>query len=172
MQLDFSNTFELHKSKKTKKELFLAEMEKVIPWKRLIKQLAPHYTKSNAHKGGRPQYPLENILRIYFLQQWYSLSDPGVEEFLYDLPIARAFAKTDLNHIPDETTILKFRRLLETHQLTHKLFEEINLYLIEKGVRISQGTIVDATIINAPSSTKNVTTQRKLTKKKLDRVLA
>ena len=154
MQLDFSNLFELNKSKKTKKEIFLAQMEKAIPWKRLIKLINPHYTKTDTSKGGRPQYPLEKMLRIYFLQQWYSLSDPGVEEFLYDIPIARAFAQVDLNKIPDETTILNFRRLLENHALTKQLFADINAYLVEQGVRISKGTIVDATIINAPHQPK------------------
>jgi len=160
MQLDFSTLFELNKSKKTKKEIFLAQMEKAIPWKRLIKLINPHYTKTDISKGGRPQYPLEKMLRIYFLQQWYSLSDPGVEEFLYDIPIARAFAQVDLNKIPDETTILNFRRLLENHALTKQLFADINAYLVEQGVRISKGTIVDATIINAPSSTKNKDNKR------------
>lgn len=155
MQLDFGSTFELSKSKKTKKERFLTEMDKAIPWSKIIALLSPHYTKPVNSKGGRPQFPLESIIRIYFLQQWYSLSDPSAEEFLYDIPIARAFAKVDINHIPDETTLLNFRRLLEEQELTKHIFEEINNHLIEEGVRISKGSIVDATIIKAPSSTKN-----------------
>ena len=160
MQLDFGSTFELSKSKKTKKERFLSEMDKAVPWSSIIELLSPHYIKPVSRKGGRPQFPLESILRIYFLQQWYSLSDPGAEEFLYDIPIARAFAKVDINHIPDETTLLNFRRLLEEQKLTKQIFEAINHHLIEEGIRISKGTIVDATIISAPSSTKNKAQKR------------
>ncbi len=155
MQLDFGSTFELSKSKKTKKERFLSEMNKAVPWSSIIELLSLHYTKPVSSKGGRRQYPLESMIRIYFLQQWYSLSDPGAEEFLYDIPIARAFAKVDINHIPDEITLLNFRRLLEEQKLTKQIFEAINNHLIEEGVRISKGSIVDATIISAPSSTKN-----------------
>lgn len=155
MQSDFSDLFELNKSKKTKKEIFLSDMDKIIPWDRLVALLQTHCQTSDSAKGGRPSFPLEMKLRIYFLQQWYGLSDPAAEEFLYDIPIARAFVKADINHIPDETTLLKFRHFLEEHQLTQQLFEETNAYLIEQNVRVCRGTIVDATIINAPSSTKN-----------------
>ena len=149
------------KGKQTKRELFLAEMDQVVPWARLLGLIEPHYPKANP-EGGRPPLPLERMFRIYCLQQWYNLSDPGAEEALYDSLTMRQFAGvcTDADVIPDETSILKFRRLLERHQLTARLLTEINTHLSEHGLLLGKGTIVDATIINAPSSTKNAKKKR------------
>lgn len=145
-----------HKGKKLRREQFLQEMDQVVPWERLRALIEPHYPKTNG-AGGRPPLPLERMLRIYFLQQWYNLSDPGAEEILYDSVSMRRFARieTDADVIPDESTILRFRRLLETHELTQAMMVEINALLAERGLLLDRGTIVDATIINAPSSTKN-----------------
>ena len=149
------------KGKKTRREQFLAEMDQVIPWSRLYGLIEPHYPKAGP-AGGRPPLPLERMFRIYCLQQWYNLSDPGAEEALYDSLTMRRFAGvcTDADVIPDETSILNFRRLLEVHKLTEQLFGAINSYLSEHGLILGKGTIVDATIINAPSSTKNANQQR------------
>ena len=131
-------------------------MDEVVPWVRLVALIEPHYPKVGP-KGGRPPMPLEMMLRIYFLQSWYALSDPMAEESLYDSEAMRRFAGIELgdDRIPDETTILNFRHLLEKHQLTEKLFAQVNAYLADKGVTLRSGTLVDATIIDAPSSTKN-----------------
>ena len=142
--------------KVTRREKFLLEMDEVVPWVRLVALIEPHYPKVGP-KGGRPPMPLEMMLRIYFLQSWYALSDPMAEESLYDSEAMRRFAGIELgdDRIPDETTILNFRHLLEKHQLTEKLFAQVNAYLADKGVTLRSGTLVDATIIDAPSSTKN-----------------
>jgi IS5 family transposase len=144
------------KKKQTRREKFLAEMEAVVPWTRLLTLIEPHYPKTGP-KGGRPPMPLETMLRVYFLQQWYALSDPMAEEMLYDSDAMRRFAGIELgdDRIPDETTILNFRHLLEKHQLTERLFTEVNGHLAEQGITLRSGTLVDATIIDAPSSTKN-----------------
>ena len=144
------------KGKTTRREKFLAEMESAVPWSRLCALIEPHYPKGGP-AGGRPPLPLERMFRIYCLQQWYNLSDPGAEEALYDSITMRRFAgvSTDEDVIPDETSILNFRRLLEKHKLTERLLAEINTHLSERGFIVGKGTIVDATIINAPSSTKN-----------------
>lgn len=128
----------------------------MVPWARLIGLIAPHYPKAGA-KGGRPPMPLETMLRVYFLQNWYALSDPMAEETLYDSEAMRRFAGIELgdDRIPDETTILNFRHLLERHRLTEALFTEVNAHLADKGISLRSGTLVDATIIDAPSSTKN-----------------
>ncbi len=149
------------KGKKTKREQFLAEMDQVLPWRRLLALIEPHYPKASP-TGGRPPLPLERMFRIYCLQQWYNLSDPGAEEALYDSITMRHFAgvSTDADVIPDETSILNFRRLLEKHQLTERLLAEVNTLLCERGLFVGKGTIVDATIINAPSSTKNAKKKR------------
>jgi IS5 family transposase len=149
------------KGKKTRREQFLAEMEQVVPWAHLYALIEPHYPKGSS-AGGRPPLPLERMFRIYCLQQWYDLSDPGAEEALYDSITMRRFAgvSTDEDVIPDETSILNFRRLLERHQLTERLLAEINAHLAQRGLLVGKGTIVDATIINAPSSTKNAKKQR------------
>jgi IS5 family transposase len=142
------------KKKVTRRERFLAEMGAVIPWARFIKRIEPFYPTG---EQGRPPLGLEKMLRIYFLQQWFDLSDPGAEDALYDSESMRRFADIELGQdvIPDETSILNFRHLLEQHKLTEALFEEVQGLLDEKGLSMRSGTIVDATIIEAPSSTKN-----------------
>ncbi len=141
-------------TKRTKRALFLEEMEQVVPWGALCALIEPYYPKAGQ---GRPPVGVERMLRIYFLQQWFNLSDPAVEEALYDSAVLRQFVGIDLGQepAPDETTVCKFRHLLEEHKLGGKMLETVNLHLQEKGVRITTGTIVDATIIHAPSSTKN-----------------
>ena len=143
-----------NKKKKTRREKFLEEMNQVIPWSELVEVIRNHYPKAG---NGRQPMPLERMLRIYFMQQWYGLSDPAMEDALYDIESMRRFAGIDLEAdiVPDETTILHFRHLLEKHHLTKELFEQTNRYLAKKGLLLREGTIVDATIINAPSSTKN-----------------
>ncbi|HEU4664048.1 MAG TPA: IS5 family transposase [Dokdonella sp.] len=147
------------KGKTTRRERFLSEMDQVIPWSRLLALIEPHYPKGS---GGRPVMPLERMLRIYFMQQWFNLSDPGMEDALYDSESMRRFAGVELveDAIPDETTILNFRHLLERHGLMQAIFAEVRSLLEERGLLLKQGTIVDATIINAPSSTKNASGQR------------
>ena len=147
------NTFQKFK-RITRREKFLAEMEQVVPWKKLCDIIEPFYPKGDK---GRPPIGLERMLRIHFLQNWFNLSDPGVEEALYDMESMRRFVGIDLGNepAPDETTVCKFRRLLEENELGAKIFEEVNAHLEAKGVRLSEGTIVDATIVAAPSSTKN-----------------
>jgi transposase, IS5 family len=144
------------KTKQTRRERFLAEMDAVVPWGRLLALIEPHYPKAGP-KGGRPPMPLETMLRVYFLQNWYALSDPMAEETLYDSEAMRRFAGIELgdDRIPDETTILNFRHLLERHGLTEAIFAEVNTHLADRGVGVRSGTLVDATIIDAPSSTKN-----------------
>jgi transposase, IS5 family len=144
------------KKKLTRREQFLAEMDAVVPWGRLLALIEPHYPKVGP-KGGRPPMPLETMLRVYFLQNWYALSDPMAEETLYDSEAMRRFARIELgdDRIPDETTILNFRHLLERHGLTEAIFAEVNAHLADKGITLRSGTLVDATIIDAPSSTKN-----------------
>ncbi len=153
-QQTFSSGFEKH-SKKTRKERFLDEMDKVIPWEDLSAALAPYYP--NPQGAGRRPIGLERMLRIYFMQHWYSLSDPGMEEALYDSRAMRAFAGIDLGNeaAPDESTILQFRHLMEARDFGAELLRLVNVHLDEKGLKVARGTIVDATIINAPSSTKN-----------------
>jgi transposase, IS5 family len=160
-QQSFSIMGYFDKGKKTRREQFLAEMEQVMPWARLCALIEPNYPKRSS-AGGRPPLPLERMFRIYCLQQWYNLSDPGAEEALYDSMAMRRFAGvcTDGDIIPDETSILNFRRLLEKHELTGRLLAEINAHLCERGLLVGKGTIVDATIINAPSSTKNAENKR------------
>jgi len=144
------------KKKQTRREKFLAEMEAVVPWSRLLALIEPHYPKAGP-KGGRPPMPLETMLRVYFLQQWYALSDPMAEEVLYDSEAMRRFAGIELgdDRIPDKTTILNFRHLLERHGLPEAIFADVNAHLADKGIKLCSGTLVDATIIDAPSSTKN-----------------
>lgn len=160
-QISLSMKGYFDKGKTTRREKFLGEMEQAVPWSRLYALVEPFYPKGSA-AGGRPPLPLERMFRIYCLQQWYDLSDPGAEEALYDSITMRRFAgvSTDSDIIPDETSILNFRRLLEKHQLSERLFAQINAYLSERGLIVGKGTIVDATIINAPSSTKNEKKER------------
>jgi transposase, IS5 family len=140
--------------KTTRRAVFLAEMERVVPWSALCALIEPVYPKPG---NGRPPIGLERMLRIYFLQQWFNLSDPAVEEALYDSATMRGFVGIDLGRepAPDETTVCRFRHLLEEHDLGRRLFEEVHRQLEAKGIKVAKGTIVDATIINAPSSTKN-----------------
>jgi len=142
-------------TKKTRKELFLDEMERIIPWSELTQALEPYYP--NPTGPGRRPKGLERMLRIYFMQHWFNLSDPGMEEALYDSQVMRDFAGIDLGEepAPDESTILKFRHLLEAKNMGAELLRLVNVYLDENGLKVSRGTIVDASIINAPSSTKN-----------------
>ncbi len=153
-QLTFSAKGFDRYSKTTRRAAFLAEMEEVVPWADICALIEPFYPKPG---NGRPPYGLDRMLRIYFLQQWFNLSDPGVEEALYDFATMRDFAGIDLGRepAPDETTICRFRHLLETHDLGRRLFEEVHRHLEANGLKVSTGTIVDATIIHAPSSTKN-----------------
>src|SRR6202042_3390399 len=141
-------------TKKTRRAMFLEEMEQVVPWAKLCLLVEPHYAKPG--NGRRPK-ELEQMLRIYFLQQWFNLSDPAVEEALYDSATLRQFVGIDLGAepVPGETTVCKFRHLLEAHNLGEEILGKVNLHLQAKGVRITTGTIVDATLIHAPSSTKN-----------------
>ena len=141
-------------AKTTRRARFLAEMEQVVPWTRLVALIEPHYPKPG---NGRPPIGLERMLRIYFLQQWFNLSDPAAEEALYESPTMRAFVGIDLGRepAPDETTICRFRHLLEAHDLGARIFEEVHVHLEANGLKVAAGTIVDATIIHAPSSTKN-----------------
>lgn len=156
-QLSFTDLEQTTKKKQTRREIFLAEMDKVMPWDKLEANIEPFYPK--AGKGRRP-YPLSSMLRIYCLQQWYSLSDPSMEESLYEIASMRHFALINIDAVPDETTLLHFRQLLEKHKLTAVLFSTINQHLAVKGLTLKQGTIVDATLINAPSSTKNAMGER------------
>jgi IS5 family transposase len=146
-------------AKTTRRAQFLAEMERVVPWGELCALIEPVYPKG---EGGRPAVPLERMLRIHFLQHWFNLSDPAVEEALYDSAAMRAFAGIDLGSepAPDETTMCKFRHLLEAHGLGQRLFAQVGRHLQARGMKVSNGTIVDATIIAAPSSTKNASGQR------------
>jgi IS5 family transposase len=150
--------FERH-GKTTKRAAFLADMDQVVPWGELCALIEPHYPKPGK---GRPPVGLERMLRIHFLQHWFNLSDPAVEEALYESVSMREFVGIDLGHepVPDETTVLKFRHLLERHELGRQLFERVGTHLQAQGYRLSTGTIVDATLIAAPSSTKNAKGER------------
>jgi len=140
--------------RKSRRELFLDEMERVVPWSALEALVRPHYAKAG---NGRQPVGLSIMLRTYFVQQWFNLSDPGVEELLYESPVIRRFIGVDLGiaAAPDETTILRFRHLLEKHDLGGLMLDAVNVHLEARGIKIQTGTIVDATIIHAPSSTKN-----------------
>jgi IS5 family transposase len=147
------------KGKVTRRERFLAEMDAVIPWSRLVRLIEPHYPKAGQ---GRQPLGLEKMLRIYFLQQWFNLSDPQAEDAIYDSESMRRFARVELGDevVPDESTILRFRHLLEQHGLTHAIFDAVADLLEERRLLLRSGTIVDATIIAAPSSTKNASASR------------
>src|SRR6266404_4810745 len=140
--------------RKSKREGFLDEMERVVPWAELAALVEPHYPKG---ENGRPPVGLGIMLRVYFVQQWFNLSDPGAEDALYESQALRRFVEVDLGRAPapDESTILQFRHLLEKHELGGAMLNTVNQYLESRGIRITTGTIVDATIIHAPSSTKN-----------------
>jgi len=147
--------------KPTRRERFLAEMNRVVPWAELVAVIEPYYPKATS-VGGRPPVGLERMLRMHCLQLWFDLSDPAVKEALYESSSMRSFVGIDLGRepVPDETTVMRFRHLLEQHQLGARIFEEVGRVLHTRGLRLSKGTIVDATIIAAPSSTKNAEGQR------------
>jgi IS5 family transposase len=153
-QKSFASAAWDHKGKITRRERFLGEMNAVIPWARLLALIEPHYPKAGQ---GRQPHPMERMLRIYFMQNWFNLSDPQAEDSLYDSESMRRFAGIELaeDKVPDESTILRFRHLLEEHHLTERMFAEIRSLLEERGLLVKSGTIVDATIIAAPPSTKN-----------------
>ena len=154
-QRSFASLAYTSKKKQTRKEKFLSEMEAVVPWKELEALIEPHYPTRG--RQGRQPMPMRSMLRIYFMQQWYALSDPGMEDALYDTETLRRFAGMELGEdaIPDETTILNFRRLLEKHRLTAEIMDVIDNILERKGIMLKGGTMLDATIIHAPTSTKN-----------------
>lgn len=158
LSLAWQGSFERY-GKKTRREKFLEEMDDIMPWTELESLIEPHYPREG---NGRPPVGLSIMLRIYFLQHWFNLSDPAGEEALYDSPALRRFVGVDLGRAaaPDETTILNFRHLLERHDLCGAMLDAVNHYLEDRGIRIGTGTIVDATILHAPSSTKNSTATR------------
>ena len=161
-QISFAQAEHQHKKKVTRRERFLAQMDSLLPWQRLIDALSPAYFPDSAGRRGRPPIGLERMLRIYFLQQWYALADEALEDAIYDSQWMRDFVGIDLSieSVPDATTLLRFRHLLERHSLTQRIFEEINATLAERGLFMREGTIVDATIIAAAPSTKNKAKQR------------
>jgi transposase, IS5 family len=146
-------------TKKTRKREFLDEMERVVPWKALVQIIEPYWPKS---KTGRPPFAIETMLRIHYLQHWFGLSDPGMEEALHDVPLYLEFAglSSGASRIPDESTILRFRHLLEKHNLAVDMLRVVNDILEAKGLLMRTGTAVDATLISAPSSTKNDSGER------------
>ncbi len=158
MTLASQRSFEKY-ARQSRREEFLNVMSEVVPWDELEALIEPFYPKAG---NGRHPVGLSIMLRVYFLQQWFNLSDPGAEDALYESPVLRRFAGVDLGRAaaPDETTILRFRRLLEQHELCGQILDTVNHYLASKGLRIATGTIVDATIIAAPSSTKNSKKER------------
>ncbi len=157
-QISFADAEYAGKRKKTRREIFLEEMELVVPWKALLKLIEPHYP--TAGRGRRP-YPLESILRVHLMQNWFTYSDPAMEEALYEIASLRSFANLSLTEpIPDETTILHFRHLLEENDLAEDILKLVNAHLARKGLLLKRGSIVDATIIAAPSSTKNAKGER------------
>jgi IS5 family transposase len=158
-QMSFAQAEHAGKKRITRKEKFLSEMERLVPWARLVGVIEPHYPKG---ERGRPPVGIERMLRIYFLQQWYALSDEALEDAIYDSQAMRTFAGIDLGveAVPDATTLLNFRHLLEKHGLTKGIFEEVRTMLEEKKLLMREGTIIDATIIAAPSSTKNQSKER------------
>lgn len=157
-QMTFSEAEYQNKKRKTRREIFLERMEKLIPWKQLEKKIARYYPKG---QNGRPPYPLSAMLRVHCMQLFYNLSDPAMEDALYEIESMRRFAGLRLSdRLPDETTILNFRHFLESHGLGKVLFKEVNKHLEKNGLILREGSIVDATIISAPSSTKNSTGKR------------
>ena len=139
--------------KKTRKREFLEQMNEVVPWAALVERIAPYYPEG---RTGRPPFSLATMLRVYFMQQWFTLSDPAMEEAFFDTPLYREFAQLpELSRLPDESTILRFRHRLEKHKLTEQILAAVNDILTERGLLLKTGTVVDATLIAAPTSTKN-----------------
>ncbi len=144
--------------KKTRKREFLQDMEQVVPWAALVERLAPYYPEG---KNGRPPFSLETMLRVHFMQQWFAFSDPAMEEAFFDTPLYREFAQLqEFARVPDESTILRFRHRLEKHKLCDAILSEVNELLSQRGLMLKTGTVVDATLIAAPSSTKNKDKER------------
>lgn len=157
-QISFGDAEYAGKRKKTRREIFLKEMEQVVPWKSLLNLIEPLYPIAGR---GRHPYPLETMLRVHLMQNWFALSDPAMEEALYEITPMRVFAGLSLTKpIPDETTILNFRHLLEEYELAPEILSRVNAFLTRKGLMLKRGSIVDATIIAAPSSTKNIEGER------------
>jgi IS5 family transposase len=158
-QMSFAQAEYAMKKKVTRRDRFLGEMEQVVPWERLVAVIQPHYPTG---ERGRPPIGIERMLRIYFLQQWYGLADEAIEDAIYDSQAMRTFAGIDLGAelVPDATTLLNFRHLLEAHDLTRRLFAEVGALLEERKLLMKEATIVDATIIAAPCSTKNARKER------------
>lgn len=157
-QLSFGDAEYAGKRKRTRREVFLTEMDQVVPWKPLLNLIEPLYPVAGR---GRHPYPLATMLRIHLMQNWFGLSDPAMEEALYEVASMRQFAGLSLTRaIPDETTILNFRRLLEVNELAAMIFTRINAHLTRQGLLLKRGSMVDATIISAPSSTKNADGER------------
>ena len=157
-QMSFGDAEYAGKRKKTRREVFLEEMDQVVPWKSLLSLIARVYPEAGR---GRHPYPLETMLRVHLMQNWFGLSDPAMEEALYEITPMRAFAGLSLmKAIPDETTILNFRHLLEEYELAPEILRRVNAYLGRKGLILRRGSIVDATIIAAPSSTRNAKEER------------
>ena len=154
-QMSFAQAEYRAKKKLTRRDIFLAKMEQVVPWSRLLAVVEPHYPKSG--KRGRPPIGIERMLRMYFIQQWYGLADVAVEDAIYDSQALRNFCGIDLAvaSVPDSTTLMDFRHLLEKNALPQAMLQEVNALLKERGLLMSQGTLIDATLIAAPSSTKN-----------------
>jgi len=145
-------------TKRTRKREFLAQMERVVPWGDLVALIAPYAPEG---KKGRPPFAVQTMLRIHFMQQWFTLSDPAMEEALHDVPLFREFAQLSWDQrLPDESTILRFRHLLEKHKLAEQILGVVGDMLISKGLLLKAGTVVDATLIAAPSSTKNSSGER------------
>jgi IS5 family transposase len=139
--------------KKTRKREFLEQMEQVVPWAALVERIAPYYPEG---RTGRPPFSLQTMLRVYFMQQWFTLSDPAMEEAFFDTPLYREFAQLEeLSRLPDESTILRFRHRLEKHKLTEQILATVNEVLTQRGLLLKTGTVVDATLIAAPTSIKN-----------------
>jgi len=140
-------------TRKTRKQVFLQQMEAVVPWAALVELIAPYYCEG---RNGRPPFALETMLRVHFMQQWFNLSDPAMEEAFFDTPLYREFAQLDaFGRWPDESTILRFRHRLEKHKLAEQILSTVNALLEQRGLLLKAGTVVDATLIAAPSSTKN-----------------
>lgn len=157
-QLTFADSEFSSKRRQTRKEIFLSRMDNLLPWSQLFEVIEPFYPKAG---NGRRPYPLETMFRIHCMQQWYNLADEVMEDALYEVASMRQFARLSLDRaIPDRTTIMNFRHLLEKYKLTRKLFKTVNQWLSDCGVMMTQGTLVDATIIEAPSSTKNKNNER------------
>jgi transposase, IS5 family len=156
-QISFSEAGHCAKKKVTKREKFLTEMQAIVPWQVLLKVIEPHYPIAG---NGRAPYPLSVMLRIHLMRHWFSLSDPGAEEALYEIASMRSFAGIGIGEIPDESTILNFRRRIEDNELNPVILERVNAHLKRQGLLLQHGTMVDATIIHAPSSTKNGSDQR------------